>query len=59
VLEYGDLLVMGGATQKYWMHSVPTESNAKEPRINLTFRLAKLTVKQQQDDLKDGKMEKK
>lgn len=38
ILDHGDLLVMAGALQHYWMHSVPKTRNFKKPRINLTFR---------------------
>jgi alkylated DNA repair dioxygenase AlkB len=37
-LGEGDLLVMGGATQRHWRHSVPRTSRSVGPRINLTFR---------------------
>jgi alkylated DNA repair dioxygenase AlkB len=36
-LENGSLLVMAGATQTAWQHSVPKRKGAG-PRINLTFR---------------------
>lgn len=35
----GDLLVMGGATQRHWRHAVPRERTIATPRLNLTFRL--------------------
>jgi alkylated DNA repair dioxygenase AlkB len=38
VLGHGDLLVMAGTLQHYWMHSVPKTKKMKTPRINLTFR---------------------
>lgn len=38
VLEHGSLLVMQGATQKYWQHCLPTTKKVTEPRVNLTFR---------------------
>ena len=38
VLPTGSLLVMGGATQTNYQHSVPKDSSTK-PRINLTFRM--------------------
>lgn len=38
ILGHGDLLVMAGALQRHWMHSVPKTRNFKKPRINLTFR---------------------
>jgi len=37
-LEHGSLLIMQGATQKYWMHRLPTTKKAFNERINLTFR---------------------
>ena len=37
-LENGSLLVMRGATQKFWQHSVPKTAKLIAPRINLTFR---------------------
>ena len=38
VLGHGDLLVMAGALQHHWLHSVPKTKKLKTPRINLTFR---------------------
>jgi alkylated DNA repair dioxygenase AlkB len=37
----GDLLVMAGAMQENWQHSVPKETRKQGARINLTFRLIK------------------
>ena len=37
-LEHGSLLLMQGATQKNWQHSVPKMRNQDSPRLNLTFR---------------------
>jgi alkylated DNA repair dioxygenase AlkB len=37
-LVSGSLLVMGGATQRCWLHAVPRRGLVREPRINLTFR---------------------
>ena len=37
-LEEGSLLVMRGASQRDWQHSVPRTARAVGPRINLTFR---------------------
>ncbi len=37
-LESGSLLVMQGATQTHWLHSIPKSKKIKTPRINLTFR---------------------
>ena len=38
LLEPGSLLVMRGATQRHWTHSVPPTRRTVGPRINLTFR---------------------
>jgi alkylated DNA repair dioxygenase AlkB len=38
-LPHGSLLVMGGASQRCWQHSVPKTSRPVGPRVNLTFRL--------------------
>ena len=38
VLESASLLVMKGATQANWLHSVPKSKKIAAPRINLTFR---------------------
>ncbi|CAE7193405.1 ALKBH3, partial [Symbiodinium pilosum] len=37
-LAHGSLLVMSGATQECWQHSLPRRKGLKEERINLTFR---------------------
>ncbi len=37
-LEHSSLLVMKGATQSHWLHSLPKTVKISEPRINLTFR---------------------
>lgn len=37
-LQHGDLLIMSGTCQQYWLHSVPKTKVFKVPRINLTFR---------------------
>jgi alkylated DNA repair dioxygenase AlkB len=37
-LEHGSLLVMKGATQTNWLHSLPKSKKIAEPRVNLTFR---------------------
>lgn len=34
----GSLLLMRGATQRFWVHSVPKARRIASPRINLTFR---------------------
>lgn len=38
LLESGSLLVMKGATQTHWLHSIPKSKRITTPRINLTFR---------------------
>jgi len=38
VLDHGSLLLMKGATQSHWQHSLPKTVKVAEPRINLTFR---------------------
>ncbi len=38
ILQNGSLLVMKGATQTHWLHSLPKSVKIKHPRINLTFR---------------------
>lgn len=38
LLSSGSLLVMRGALQHHWRHSVPKSLRVTEPRINLTFR---------------------
>lgn len=37
-LSDGDLLLMRGATQRYWRHGVPKTRKSVGPRVNLTFR---------------------
>jgi alkylated DNA repair dioxygenase AlkB len=37
-LGLGDLLVMGGAVQRYWQHGIPKTARPVGPRMNLTFR---------------------
>lgn len=37
-LCHGSMLVMSGATQKYWKHSIGRTRARVEPRVNLTFR---------------------
>ncbi|HHW4680088.1 MAG TPA: alpha-ketoglutarate-dependent dioxygenase AlkB family protein [Xylella taiwanensis] len=38
VLSHGDLLLMGGTTQRYYQHALPRTSRVLGERINLTFR---------------------
>lgn len=38
VLQTGSLLIMKGATQSHWLHSLPKTTKVAAPRINLTFR---------------------
>ena len=37
-LAHGDLLIMAGAMQHHWKHSIPKTKKPKDARINLTFR---------------------
>ncbi|MBC7385053.1 MAG: alpha-ketoglutarate-dependent dioxygenase AlkB [Cryobacterium sp.] len=37
-LENGSLLLMRGATQAAWQHSIPKETKSRGLRLNLTFR---------------------
>jgi len=41
-LAHGDLLIMGGETQRFWQHQIPKTGKKIapeiQPRINLTFR---------------------
>ncbi|OQW74644.1 MAG: alpha-ketoglutarate-dependent dioxygenase AlkB [Proteobacteria bacterium ST_bin11] len=37
-LSHGDLLVMAGELQHHWRHELPKTRQAKQARINLTFR---------------------
>lgn len=37
-LQSRDLLIMAGALQHHWLHSLPKTKKSKNPRINLTFR---------------------
>ena len=37
-LGHGDLLLMGGATQRHYQHALPKSMRAAGERINLTFR---------------------
>jgi alkylated DNA repair dioxygenase AlkB len=37
-LTHASLLLMAGATQQYWLHSLPRQLRVLEARINLTFR---------------------
>lgn len=37
-LPDGSLLVMGGTTQRYWIHKVSKTQKPVGPRVNLTFR---------------------
>lgn len=38
-LAAGSLLVMRGATQDRWLHSLPKMKRVTRPRVNLTFRM--------------------
>lgn len=37
-LTDGSLLLMAGATQRFWQHAITKEREPRGPRINLTFR---------------------
>ena len=41
LLEQGSLLLMKGATQTHWQHSLPKTKKVKDARINVTFRSMK------------------
>ena len=41
LLESGSLLVMWGASQQNWMHSLPRDRQCRAARINMTFRLVR------------------
>ena len=41
-LPHGSLLVMGGAMQHYWKHTIPKQKNIDKARVNLTFRKIKV-----------------
>jgi len=38
LLEHGSLLIMKGATQTNWLHSLPKSKRITTSRVNLTFR---------------------
>nr|KAJ9632718.1 hypothetical protein H2204_007805 [Knufia peltigerae] len=38
LLAHGDLLLMGGATQRHYQHALPKMARVQGERINLTFR---------------------
>lgn len=38
-LEDGDIIIMGGETQRFWVHRVPKTAKPVGPRLNLTFRI--------------------
>jgi len=38
ILQHGSLLIMKGATQSNWLHSLPKSKKISTPRVNLTFR---------------------
>src|SRR5690606_19254069 len=38
VLGHGDLLIMGGETQRFYQHALPKMARVQGERINLTFR---------------------
>lgn len=41
ILNHGDLLIMAGTLQHFWLHELPKEPNVTGERISLTFRLIK------------------
>lgn len=41
-LPHGSILIMSGATQSHWMHSIAKTKKVREPRINLTYRMIRL-----------------
>ncbi len=43
-LADGDLLVMGGTTQRRWQHCVPRTALPVGPRLNLTFRIRRTAL---------------
>jgi alkylated DNA repair dioxygenase AlkB len=40
-MDDGELLIMGKGCQDAWLHSVPKQSEVREPRYNITFRNVK------------------
>jgi len=40
-LQHGTLLIMKGAMQHHWQHTVPKERRVQADRINLTFRIVR------------------
>lgn len=38
LLAHGQLIVMRGATQTHWLHSIMKTARVHQPRVNLTFR---------------------
>ncbi len=40
-LGHGDVIVMSGATQRYWAHQVPKTAAVVGERVNLTFRMVR------------------
>ena len=43
-LANGDLLIMNGDTQSFWLHQIPKVAREIEERINLTFRKVAMTT---------------
>jgi alkylated DNA repair dioxygenase AlkB len=41
-MDHGSVIIMCGAMQKYYKHSVPKRLKVKEPRINVTVRAFKI-----------------
>jgi alkylated DNA repair dioxygenase AlkB len=43
-LETGSVLIMKGAIQRCWKHTLPKTKRVTSPRVNLTFRLMRPVV---------------
>lgn len=39
LLDHGSVLIMSGALQHHWQHSVPKQAKVHESRVNMTFRV--------------------
>lgn len=44
-LGHGDLLLMDPPTQQHWLHELPRRKRVQQPRINLTFRRIRQSVR--------------
>jgi len=47
-LGHGSLLLMRGATQHHWQHAIPKTARPVGERINLTFRIVRLSAGDQE-----------